>query len=383
MIGELPRLEGAPNMRFPNLLIACLAWVTLTVSASPQEKAPRFGLVIANSSYAEADSSLTAGTTDARQLADEFRRNNFEIDLKENVGASDMRRAINTLITKLRSGATALLYFSGYGVQIDGQTYLIPVNAQITSEADVRDEGINLDATLAEMHRRGAQVKIVVIDAARRNPYEGRFRTYAAGLSAISGPEGMLAIYSAALGKLVPLAPGAPSLFMRELLKELRLPLRSFEDSLKAAREAVDRATNHEQTPWMATTLFDSFYLVPETPAAGTATTKATTTTTTSSSSTTPTRVPAVTTAPSTQSHTSTATAPSTTTTNAPITTSSPAEPANRATRTTAAERCREAMARAQIDDLTDEDRAQLRECRANALSDEPDKSTRRSRGLR
>ena len=95
-------------------------------------------------------------------------------------------------------------------MQVGGQTYLIPVDAQITSEASVRDEGINLDATLAEMHRRGAKVKIVIIDAARRNPYEGRFRDYAAGLSAISGPEGMLAIYSAALGKLVVPAPARP-----------------------------------------------------------------------------------------------------------------------------------------------------------------------------
>ena len=51
--------------------------------------------------------------TDARQLANEFRRNSFEIDLKENAGASDMRRAIDLLMTRLRSGATALLYFGG------------------------------------------------------------------------------------------------------------------------------------------------------------------------------------------------------------------------------------------------------------------------------
>jgi hypothetical protein len=276
-------------MRFPNLLIVFAAWAALTVPASSQQSkqassqdtAARFGLVIGNATYAAADAPLSAVTEDARQLADELRRHNFEIDLKENVGTKDMRQAIDVLMSKLRNGATGLLYFGGHGVQVRGQSYLIPVDAQITSEAAVRDQGINLDATLAEMHRRGAKVKIVIIDAARRNPYETRFRSHAAGLSVLSGPEGMLAIYSAALGKLVPLAPGAPSLFMRELLKDLRLPNRSLEDSLYNSRNAVSRATNHEQTPWVATSLFDPFYLVLETPPAAKPPTTAATTTTT------------------------------------------------------------------------------------------------------
>jgi hypothetical protein len=276
-------------MRFPNLLIVFAAWAALTApassqdsqQASSQDKAARFGLVIGNATYAAADAPLSAVTEDARQLADELRRHNFEIDLKENVGSRDMRQAIDALMSKLRNGATGLLYFGGYGVQVGGQTYLIPVDAQIASEAAVRDQGINLDATLAEMHRRGAKVKIVIVDAARRNPYETRFRSHAAGLSVLSGPEGMLAIYSAAIGKLVPLAPGAPSLFMRELLRDLRLPNRSLEDSLYNTRNAVSRATNHEQTPWVATSLFDPFYLVPETPPAAKPPTTAATTTTT------------------------------------------------------------------------------------------------------
>ena len=64
---------------------------------------------------------------------------------------------------------TALFYCSGYGIQVARQTYLIPVNAQLWTEADVRRDAISLDDVAAEMHRKGAKVKIVIIDAARRN----------------------------------------------------------------------------------------------------------------------------------------------------------------------------------------------------------------------
>jgi len=334
-------------MRFPNLFVACFAWAALTVSASAQDKTPRFGLVIGNSSYAEPDTALSGVSADARQLADELRKNNFEIDLKENASGSEMRRAIDALMGKLKNGATALLYFGGYGIQVGGQTYLVPADARITSEAGVRDDGISLDATLAEMHRRGAKVKIVIIDAARRNSFETRFRPIPAGVAAVSPPQGTLAIYSAALGKVVTGAHSSPSLFMRELLKELRIANRSLEDSLSNVRNAVQRATNYEQVPWVTTSLFDQFFLVPEAPAAGKAPTAATTTTspvttntpaatTTTIPSTTATNTPATTTAktapatppPATQSKSATAPATAPATTPAPATTTTvPATP--------------------------------------------------------
>ena len=119
---------------------------------------------------------------DARTLAEEFRRTEFDVDLKENVGKEEMRAAIDAFIGKIRNGMTALFYFNGFGIQVARQTYLIPVNAQIWTENDVRRDGISIDAVLAEMQRKGAKVKIVILDAARRNPFERRFRSTAAGL---------------------------------------------------------------------------------------------------------------------------------------------------------------------------------------------------------
>src|SRR5581483_9138348 len=113
----------------------------------------------------------------------------------------EMRSAIDAFLGKIRNGMAALFYFNGFGIQVARQTYLIPVNAQVWSEADVRRDGVSVDALLAEMHRRGAKVKIIILDASRRNPFERRFRTSAAGLAALDAPEGTLAMYAAAPGK--------------------------------------------------------------------------------------------------------------------------------------------------------------------------------------
>jgi formylglycine-generating enzyme required for sulfatase activity len=163
-------------------------------------------------------------------------------------------------MNKIRSGMSALFYFNGFGIQVARQTYLIPVNAQIWTEAEVRRDGVSIDAVLAEMHRRGAKVKIVIIDAARRNPFERRFRTSAAGLAAIDAPDGTLAMYSAAPGKVLNDGTGTNSLFVSELIKELRVPNLTAEEVFNRARIGVSRASNNEQVPWVASSLVDEFY---------------------------------------------------------------------------------------------------------------------------
>jgi formylglycine-generating enzyme required for sulfatase activity len=171
-----------------------------------------------------------------------------------------MQRAIDTFTGKIRSGMVALFYFSGYGIQVARQTYLIPVNAQVWTEAEVRRDGISLDGLLAEMQRKGAKVKIVIIDASRRNPFERRFRASAAGLAALDAPDGTLAMYSAAPGKVINEGSGPNSLFVGELIKELRVPNLTAEEVFNRARIGVSRASNNEQVPWVASSLIDEFY---------------------------------------------------------------------------------------------------------------------------
>ena len=244
-----------------------LCWLAVTVacalaafSAASQQRPARLALLIGNANYPDASTPLSTTIRDARALADEFRRSEFEVELKENLGKEDMQRAIDAFTGKIGTGSAALFYFSGYGIQVARQTYLMPINAQVWTEAEVRRDGISVDALLADMQRRGAKVKIIIVDAARRNPFERRFRAAAAGLAALDAPQGTLALYSAAPGKVINDTTGTNSIFVSELIKELRVPNLTAEEVFNHTRVGVSRASNNEQVPWVASSLVEEFY---------------------------------------------------------------------------------------------------------------------------
>ncbi len=225
--------------------------------------AGRVALVIGNANYPDARTPLPTTVRDARTLADEFRRIDFEVDFKENLNKQNMQNAIAAFTGKITNGTVALLYFSGFGLDVGRQNYLIPVDAQIWNEADARRDGISVDAVLADMQRAGAKVKIIILDAARRNPFERRFRASAAGLAAINAPVGTLALYSAAPGQVIDENSGTNSLFVGELIKELRSPNLTAEDIFNRARIGVSRASNNDQVPWVTSSLSEEFYFRP------------------------------------------------------------------------------------------------------------------------
>lgn len=247
--------------------IRLLVWIcvmvvssTLPFSAWSQQRNTSLALVIGNGNYPDASTPLPTAIKDARTLAEEFRRKDFDVNLKENVGKEEMQRAIDAFTGRITNGTVALFYFSGFGLQVGRQTYLLPVGAQIWAEADARRDGISLDAVVTEMHRKGAKVKIVIIDAARRNPYERRFRPSAAGLAPLEAPQGTLAMFSAAPGRVIDDGSGENSLFVGELIKELRVPNISAEQVFNQTRLGVSRASNNEQVPWVASSLVDEFF---------------------------------------------------------------------------------------------------------------------------
>jgi lipoprotein NlpI len=148
-------------------------------------------------------------------------------------------------------------------VQSNRQSYIIPVDAQIWTEADVRHDGFSLETVLGEINSRGAGVKIALVDASRRNPYERRFRTFSAGLAPVIAPNGTLVMYSAALSSVVSDNGGDRSLFVQELLKEIRVPDLMAEETLNRTRVGVTRASRGEQVPWISSSLAEDFSFIP------------------------------------------------------------------------------------------------------------------------
>lgn len=223
----------------------------------------RYALVIGNAKYPDAEAPLKEPINDARDVADELKRDGFNVDIGENLTGEQMRRAFDRLYGKIKPGSVALVFFSGFGVQSSRQSYMIPVDAQIWTEADVRRDGFSLETVLGEINSRGAGVKIALIDASRRNPFERRFRSFSAGLAPVIAPNGTLVMYSAALSSVISDNGTDHSLFVRELLKEIRTPDLMAEETLNRTRVGVTRASRSEQVPWISSSLAEDFSFIP------------------------------------------------------------------------------------------------------------------------
>src|SRR3981081_4045254 len=247
--------------------LALLATVILSVTpiepSRAADRGDRFALVIGNSKYPDTEAPLKEPINDARDIAEELKRDGFSVDIGENLTGDGMRRAFERLYGKIKPGSVALIFFSGFGVQSNRQSYMIPVDAQIWTEADVRRDGFSLESVLGEVNSRGAGVKIALVDASRRNPFERRFRSFSAGLAPVIAPNGTLVMYSAALSSVISDNGTDHSLFVQELLKEIRVPDLMAEETLNKTRVGVTRASRQEQVPWISSSLAEDFSFIP------------------------------------------------------------------------------------------------------------------------
>jgi lipoprotein NlpI len=250
-------------MRTRLTLIALLTLSIAPLLASAATAADRFALVIGNAKYPDADAPLKEPINDARGIADELKRDGFTVEVGENLTGDGMHRAFERLYGHIKPGSVALIFFSGFGIQSNRQSFMIPVDAQIWTEPDVRRDGLSLEAVLGEINNRGAGVKIALIDASRRNPFERRFRSFSAGLAPVIAPNGTLVMYSAALSSVISDNGGDHSLFVQELLKEIRVPDLMAEETLNRTRVGVTRASRGEQVPWISSSLAEDFSFIP------------------------------------------------------------------------------------------------------------------------
>ncbi len=254
------------NMRFVTVfLLGLLIAAAAGHSASAQGKfGARYALVIGNAKYPDSDTPLKDAVNDAQALAKELRNSGFDVDVGENLKKDAMRTALEKLYGKIKSGSVALVFFSGYGIQSNRQSYMIPVDAQIWTEGDVRRDGFSVDAMLNQMNLRGAKIKIAILNASRRNPFERRFRPVASGLAPVIAPPDTMIMYSAAPGTVVSDSRADNSLFVTQLIKELRAPRLSGEEVFTHTRLNMTRASHGEQTPWFSSSLAEEFYFNPE-----------------------------------------------------------------------------------------------------------------------
>jgi uncharacterized caspase-like protein len=166
-----------------------------------------------------------------------------------------MSRAIGRLKSRIKPDSVVMLFFGGYGVQVGRESYMLPVDAVIWKESDVRRNGFSVESVLNLMKEQGARTKLVVVDASRRNPYERRFRKYSHGLAPISAPDNTLILTSATPGKVADDSTGQYSVLMTELLNNLNTPAAGIETVFNKTRTEISRASEGEQVPSVSSSL--------------------------------------------------------------------------------------------------------------------------------
>jgi uncharacterized caspase-like protein len=225
-------------------------------SADATQKVSRLALVIGNGHYPDANAPLTQPINDARALSGALRHNGFDVDMLEDASKDDITRAVARLKTKIKPDSVVMLFFGGYGIQSGRESYMIPVDATIWKESDVRRSGVSIESVLDVMKEQGARAKLAVIDASRRNPYERRFRAFSHGLAPINAPDNALVLSSATPGKVAEDSTGADSVLVTELLTNLNpQSVTGAEAVFNKTRIAISRASDGEQVPSVSSSL--------------------------------------------------------------------------------------------------------------------------------
>ena len=240
-------------------LVLLLAF--LPCSAWPS---PKHALVIGNGAYERIP--LRCPVNDANDMSAALRKTGFAVTTKIEVGQEAMEQAIDAFGKQLQPGDVALFYFSGHGVQIDGNNYLIPVDLKIASEEAIRYKAVRADFVLAVLEKAESRVNIIILDACRDNPFKS-LKSAAQGLAQMAAPSGKLAgtviAYATAPGRTARDGQGRNSPYTRYLLEAMAQPGLKIEEVFKYVRQALRQETNETQTPWESSSLLDDFYFIP------------------------------------------------------------------------------------------------------------------------
>lgn len=227
------------------------------VGSAQVARPSRIALVIGNSKYPDANAPLSVTINDARSMTVALRADGFEVDVIEDANKEDMRHAVDRLKTKVQKDSVVMLFFGGYGMQAGKESYMIPVDAAIWREADVRREGVSIESVLDALKERGARANLVVLDSSRRNPYERRFRTYSRGMAAIDAPQNTLILSSSTPGKVIDEPKTENSVMVSELLKSMKTDGSGAEQIFNRARIAVTKSSDGQQVPTVSSSLIE------------------------------------------------------------------------------------------------------------------------------
>ncbi len=221
----------------------------------------RVALVIGNSDY--KIHPLQNPAHDAEDISGVLRNLGFSVQTKVNADHRGMEEAVNKFVQEIQNGDVALFYFSGHGVQVKGENFLIPLDDSIQMEADVRFKTLNASLVLAKMEESRNRTNIVILNACRNNPFKGLFRSASTGLSKMDAPKGTFIAYATSPDSVAADGTGRNSPYTKHLMDALKVKDVSIAQAFTLVANAVDKETAGQQTPWILSSLLNDFYFNP------------------------------------------------------------------------------------------------------------------------
>ena len=240
------------------LLLASLVFAGPVAAADTA----RTALVIGNGAYSYG--VLANAVSDATDTAAALRDVGFEVTLLTDADQRAMDEAVGAFADSLRGkGGVGLFYFSGHGVQVEGENYALPIGEELTHERDVKYKAVNIGQVIEAIGAAKNSLNIVVIDACRNNPLQSSDRSATRGLARVDGGPGLFISFSTSPGAVALDGDGRNSPFTAHLVRAIRIPGLSLEQAFKATLKGTYTQTGGEQTPWISSTFFGDFVFNP------------------------------------------------------------------------------------------------------------------------
>ena len=255
-------------MRFLTLLVSLIC-LTFTANAAKADR--RVAFVVGNGAYKNV-AQLPNPPIDAKAMASVLRNVGFEVVEGANLTRDAMTEKLLDFGKKAQGADVAVFFYAGHGIAISGTNYLLPIDADIKSEMDVKlGAAINIDLTL-DQTMSDAKVKLVFLDACRDNPFAAKIKSNSptrsvavqAGLAEMKSGEGTLIAFATGPGQTALDGQGGTnSPFTRALIDHITKPGIEIQQAMTEVRAQVNEETNKSQLPWGHTNLIGSVYLNP------------------------------------------------------------------------------------------------------------------------
>jgi hypothetical protein len=251
-------------MRIFACLTVCLSLLLLTSLDARADK--RVALVIGNGAYRNVP-QLTNPTNDATDIAAALKRSGFDVALETNLDQSAMREAVIRFAREAREADVALFYYSGHALQFAGVNYLVPVDAIVHDEVDLKRMA-RADEILADL-QQARNLRIMVLDACRDNPFadelrktsgQGRGINVGRGLAKMESPEGTIISYATQAGRTADDGDGRNSPYTTSFLQHIQ-DKDNVATVFQSISAGVYRQTKGAQVPELSLSFFGEFYL--------------------------------------------------------------------------------------------------------------------------